>query len=286
MYELSLFAIFKNEGHIIKEWIEHYLSEGVEHFWLIDNGSTDEYEDQIKPYMDRVTLFKDSTKHQQIALYDKYVLPKINETKWIIGCDLDEFIWSTKGTLKDTLKTLDSDVGVIHIPWEQYGSSGLIEQPEKVIPSFLHRRRGTFYVETKCIVRTDVIQSLGIHYFELGNDCKIVNSRFEEDIYGNHTFSEISEEIIKNAKIRLAHYQVQSRNWYTNVKMTRGDVNIPSSENARDDAYFKERDTNDIFDDSLYQKKKNNKTTENGISKWVFFFIICAVLTVIFMYYN
>ena len=42
-YNLSLIAIFKNESHILKEWIEHYINEGVDKFYLIDNGSTDNY---------------------------------------------------------------------------------------------------------------------------------------------------------------------------------------------------------------------------------------------------
>ena len=33
----SVGAIFKNEGQGIDEWIKHYLSEGVEHFFLIDD---------------------------------------------------------------------------------------------------------------------------------------------------------------------------------------------------------------------------------------------------------
>jgi hypothetical protein len=279
-YNLALFAIFKNEGHIIKEWIEHYLSEGVEHFWLIDNGSTDNYEYEIEPYMDKITLFKDPTRHAQSPLYNKYVLPELYQTEWVIGCDLDEFIWATKGTIKDTLKNIDSEVGVIHVPWEQYGSSGHVKQPEKVIPSFLHRKEGTFYVETKSIARSRVIQSLGVHTFDLKEDCKILDSSFKE--WGNHPFLEISEELLKNAKIRLAHYQVQSRDWYTQVKMTRGDVAFPTSDNARDDSYFKERDTNDIYDDSLYQKTKNNFTSIN--KEWLLFLFLLSSLSLLFFF--
>ena len=36
MHYLSVLAIFKNEGHIINEWLNHYLLEGVDHFYLID----------------------------------------------------------------------------------------------------------------------------------------------------------------------------------------------------------------------------------------------------------
>jgi hypothetical protein len=38
MHNLSILSMFKNESMIIKDWFEHYLKEGVEHFYLIDNG--------------------------------------------------------------------------------------------------------------------------------------------------------------------------------------------------------------------------------------------------------
>jgi hypothetical protein len=41
MYSISVLAMFKNESSIIQEWLEHYLAEGVQHFYLIDNGTTD-----------------------------------------------------------------------------------------------------------------------------------------------------------------------------------------------------------------------------------------------------
>ena len=43
MHFLSIIAMFKNESYIIEQWIQHYLLEGVNHFYLIDNGSTDDY---------------------------------------------------------------------------------------------------------------------------------------------------------------------------------------------------------------------------------------------------
>ena len=43
-YLLSICAIFKNEGHYLKEWIEFHKLQGVEHFFLYNNNSTDDYE--------------------------------------------------------------------------------------------------------------------------------------------------------------------------------------------------------------------------------------------------
>ena len=39
--KISLLAIFKNETMGLKLWIDHYIKQGVEKFYLIDNDSTD-----------------------------------------------------------------------------------------------------------------------------------------------------------------------------------------------------------------------------------------------------
>ena len=49
--KLSVLAIFKNETMNLKIWIEHYLWQGVEHFYLIDNNSDDEPLKILKEYI-------------------------------------------------------------------------------------------------------------------------------------------------------------------------------------------------------------------------------------------
>ena len=60
MYNLVVAAVFKNEAPILKEWILHYLKWGVEHFYLVNDGSTDNYLEIIKDYP--VTLFQNDFK--------------------------------------------------------------------------------------------------------------------------------------------------------------------------------------------------------------------------------
>ena len=43
MFKLSVGAMFKNESLIIKEWLDHYIYNGVEHFYLVDDNSDDNY---------------------------------------------------------------------------------------------------------------------------------------------------------------------------------------------------------------------------------------------------
>jgi len=53
MYFLSVLAIFKNETMNLKVWIDHYLWQGVEKIYLIDNGSTDNPMPILQPYIDK-----------------------------------------------------------------------------------------------------------------------------------------------------------------------------------------------------------------------------------------
>jgi glycosyltransferase involved in cell wall biosynthesis len=59
MYYLSVLSIFKNETMNLKLWLEHYLWQGVGHFYLIDNGSTDNPLSILQEYIDKgiITYF-------------------------------------------------------------------------------------------------------------------------------------------------------------------------------------------------------------------------------------
>jgi hypothetical protein len=117
---LCLVTIFKNEAHIIKEWIEHYLRQGVDKFFMIDNDSNDNYLDFLKPYIEKniVDLVIDAKKHAQAELYNTYYLEKSKNYDWAIVCDLDEFIYARNGfhTIKEYLSTIDTEVSQIFIP--------------------------------------------------------------------------------------------------------------------------------------------------------------------------
>ena len=78
---LCLVAIFKNESSIMKEYIEHYINQGIDKFFMIDNGSDDNYLDIIQPYIDnnKIELVIDKNKHMQIEHYNNYFLKKSKE---------------------------------------------------------------------------------------------------------------------------------------------------------------------------------------------------------------
>ena len=75
---IAILTCFKNESHVLQEWIEHYKKRGIEHIYMINDFSTDNYLEKIKPYIDIgfVTLFNSDIvtekEGRQILLYNKY----------------------------------------------------------------------------------------------------------------------------------------------------------------------------------------------------------------------
>ena len=71
MYYLSVLCIFKNETMNLKTWINHYLWQGVDHFYMIDNGSDDNPLEILQDYINKgiITYFYRPERHQQIEHY-------------------------------------------------------------------------------------------------------------------------------------------------------------------------------------------------------------------------
>ena len=57
-YKLALCAIFQNDAPFLQEWIEFHKLQGVEHFYLYNNRSQDEFKEVLAPYVEsgEVTL--------------------------------------------------------------------------------------------------------------------------------------------------------------------------------------------------------------------------------------
>ena len=57
---LSVVACFRNESHILEEWIEHYLDEGVDQFLLCANRNDDDYK-HITDRYDNIIMYTDDS---------------------------------------------------------------------------------------------------------------------------------------------------------------------------------------------------------------------------------
>jgi hypothetical protein len=165
-------SMFKNESWLLKEWIEHHLSAGVSHFYLVDNGSSDGSREVLEPFIERgvvsyaydarrpvsvaektfraevpvyctrtgrVTSKECATHIHTLLVNDHWLETVKNHSDWVAVLDCDEYLYSTRGTLPTLLGGVQSDVAALWVPWKMFGSSGLIDQPDSIRRSFVFR---------------------------------------------------------------------------------------------------------------------------------------------------
>ena len=166
--KLCILSQFKNETMNLKVWIDHYLWQGVEKIYLIDNGSTDNPMPILQPYIDKgqVIYYDMPEKHKQEKHYQDVILQaKLQKhTEWLIICDLDEFFYGYPNKLIDTIDEF-SKFDIIYSNWRMFGSDGLIEHPKDIRKSIVHRQE-KLNDHTKYIFKPNKITNInhiGIH---------------------------------------------------------------------------------------------------------------------------
>lgn len=256
---IAIISCFKNESHIIIEWIEHYLSEGIDKFYLIDNGSTDSYLPKIQKYIDSgiVHLSIDPEKYVQAKLINIHGLAILKES-WVLHVDLDEFMYSRGPfkTIKDYICFLPKNVSQVLVPWKFFGSSGYIEQPACVTDSFIGRKtNGQEIVNCKAIAKSKHVSDCNkIHVFTIKKHKRRLTMTSDGNVVIASSFANISETILSNSMLHLNHYAIQSYQFFLTVKMTRGDATAQNIDTLRNDQYFKSYDFNDVIDNELANK--------------------------------
>ncbi len=139
-YYISICAIFKDEEKYLKEWLDYHLKVGIEHFYLYNNNSSDDFETILKDYIskDLVTLKDWPYSMGQISAYVDCANCYKDESNWIGFIDIDEFVSPLKFKgIKDFFTSFENR-GSVWIPWRIFGSSGLVERKtqDNVISSF------------------------------------------------------------------------------------------------------------------------------------------------------
>ena len=220
-YKLSALTMFKNEGHIINEWLRvNNKLGGIEHFFIIDNDSDDGYsidEDLLK----LVTIYKEPglvkryTAHSQEFVYEKHYPNMRNKTEWVIVMDMDEFLYSRGDTsVLDELNNLPSQVRSLSICWLEYLGDGLLMDP----PSKVHAYQ---LCHPEHLLLSDAKASLtGKTISRTSNTTKV----------HTHTSFGSSRGIVRTMrphdnKICINHYRFQSYEYTIGIKEIRGGGN-------------------------------------------------------------
>ena len=247
-YKLSVCLCVKNEAKNIIDFMTHYIKQGVEHFYIINNNSNDNLKEVIEnsAYHFMVTLINDD---RSLDINNAYSIPNglmtvynnnlyniiKEETEWAIVVDIDEFMYGKNGlNIKSFLEKIDDDVGSIYVIWNIMTS-----------PTVKSENNTSFFINSNDFKRLnyDLINNLSYH-IKMANDfgkslfrtsmlngqiglhkthCttgKVINNYGpnKNTWYDNCNCIDYSEDNFKNINISLNHYVIRTHADYVKKK--------------------------------------------------------------------
>ena len=251
LYDLAIVAIFKDEGRYLKEWLDYHLLAGVEHFYLYNNESSDDYAEILAPYVEKnlVTLIDFPGKVMQMSAYNDALEKFRFECRYMAFIDLDEFIFpktnqSIVEFLDEILSGIPNAAGLA-INWQIFGSNGheKADYSRGVLERFTRRAQRDYYINrlVKTIVnprRTDCLRDphSAIYFttFQAVNENGVLGKEFFYDP-------------VTNDKIVVNHYFTKSHEEYIS-KRNRG---RSDSKKKWPDDFFDKYNNNEEFDDGI-----------------------------------
>lgn len=272
-YDVVILAVFKNEESFLPEWLDHYLNRNIDHIFLLNDNSVDSSVDIINQhnYKNNITLINSNESkdipYRQKYLYNKYYKYLLEETKWIGIFDLDEFCYSPNTLDLKSIIINDYDktgIQELIIDWYWFGSNGHIEQPNKIVDSFILRSE---YL-SKIISEYSTISSMGYHYewccksFAKTKYIMNLNHHYNEfKIYKQNNYISVGKN--KNFSVNLSdrgsmfinHY-IGSKDYYFLNKVYRGSCNNSIELSNNKIQLYDMINLNQVKDDRLSQQNK------------------------------
>lgn len=228
-YELALCAIFQNDAPFLVEWIEFHKLVGVQHFYLYNNYSTDNYKEVLAPYVKQglVEVIYWPYPNENIRLFGKTQIDAYNagikrakdKAKWLIFIDTDEFLFPTVASkIQDELRNYENFGGVA-VNWLMFGTSGIAQVPGNKfqIEALTWRAVDDYRFNHNCksIVRPDrVNKCLNPHCFSYKNNYFCVNT-------AGQTYNKITADTVVIDKLRINHYWTRDEDYFINYKIPR-----------------------------------------------------------------
>jgi hypothetical protein len=126
-----------------------------------------------------------------------------------------------------------------------FGSNGLSKQPKYVIPNFIRREIPNGIGSCKYIINSNYeFTSLNVHHATFLDEDNLDNGKFVILDFNSN---------IDNPLFTLNHYNCQSKEFWENVKCTRGDSDYYRVRVMSD---FNNYDKNDVEDNKLFEQNR------------------------------
>lgn len=242
-YQVAVCAIFKNEAPYFREWLEFHRLVGIEHFYLYNNFSEDNYQQVLQPYIDEglVTLIDWPRQQAQMAAYQDCLEKFHQDMQWLGFIDLDEFVVpNSRHTVGEILAPFTKNRASVLLYWQLFGTSGRMEREScgLVTEDFIVCWP-KFYRAGKCFLNMNYnfLSSAGrnsmLHHHPVGKYGFL--RCYPANVNDNVSCYEYDKLDSAEVSMQINHYFTKSYQEYV-AKKSKGDVYF--KDNPHDTAYF------------------------------------------------
>ena len=241
-YYFSLCAIFKNEACYFKEWIEYHKMLGVDHMYLYNNFSTDNFKQVLAPYIEAnyVSLIDWPIEMGQISAYEHCYQHYKTDTYWLMFIDLDEFICPIYDTnIKDWIKKYEKYPSVL-MYWLMFGTNGIVKyNPNKLVIEQFTNSWKTIRNESKQVLNTGYEPvKMYHHVIQCWLQMKLFKIKVPSINENKHfVYNHGKEKCPSNSTIQINHYWSKSLEEYVK-KIDKGDMFSKRNDEIRKDLSF------------------------------------------------
>ncbi len=261
LHDLAVVAILKNEAPYLREWLDYHLVAGIDHFYLYDNDSSDNYNEIIAPYVAAglVTSKKISGGSAQFAAYADAVLNFRFQSRRMAFIDLDEFIYpKSNRSVAEVVEEILSrtEAAGLAINWQLFGSSG--ESKADYSRGVLERFTRRAPIDWVVPIPNRDIPGGNAQVKTIADPRRVAfftSAHFPIYFEGNFSVNErgavvpnYCNEPVTAEKIAINHYNVKSREEFL-IKIKRGRAGKVSGYLTLD--WFDMYDRNEVFDDGI-----------------------------------
>lgn len=233
-YQLSIATIFQNEAPYLKEWIEYHRMVGVQHFWLYNDASTDNWAEVLAPYIEQgiveVTDWASPTTAAFISYQCMANIDAIKKargvSKWLALIDTDEFLLpAQERTVTECLNKHFANAAGVYINWHHFGTGGVRLKPGQSMLFTLtacsdqyhpSNKTGKSIVRPECIRVDDVWNT---HHYVLESDKYYCNGDGQQLSFAGLDLK--LDGKIHNKFMRINHYRMRDENFFYNVRLER-----------------------------------------------------------------
>lgn len=205
----AVFSIFKDEAPYLKEWVAFHKIQGFEKFYLYNNESSDNWEQEIKTFIQdgTVQITDWPGNAQQLPAYRDYIdqmKTSPDKPRWTAFIDIDEFIYSPTGEQVGTILDNNTHYDCLTATWLMFGFNNHKNKPEGlVIENYTSRASHLF--------KSD-------HFKSIIDVAKII------DFPDPHRFNIIGETI-NLEELKINHYWTKSeKEWQEKWQRGRSDT--------------------------------------------------------------